>query len=222
MEQGKVPRNGFMHDIQGSVVMMVGKVKNAAPKAAPVAGLQCPTCKKTLVTPGGDALMCPDRHVMFRKTVAKRMLTDDEVKTLLLHGSVGPLSNFTSKEGKPFSAKLRFGEKGSIVFDFGEAEKPSQVVNHEGWKIGITSALYVAEKGKQKVYVRKSTCQRQMSLEEVKKLLSSASTGLLDGFISKAGKTFQGGLGAEAGEGRVRISAQDLKADQVDDRVGVT
>ena len=194
MEQGKVPRNGFMHDIQGSVVMMVGKVKNAAPKAASVAGLQCPTCKKTLVTPGGDALMCPDKHVMFRKTVAKRMLTDDEVKTLLLHGSVGPLSNFTSKEGKPFSAKLRFGGKGSIIFDFGEAEKPSQVVNHEGWKIGITSTLYAAEKEKQKVYVRKSTCQRQMSLEEVKKLLSSASTGLLDGFISKAGKTFKAAL----------------------------
>jgi DNA topoisomerase-3 len=194
MEQGKVPRNGFMHDIQGSVVMMVGKVKNAAPKAASVAGLQCPTCKKTLVTPGGDALMCPDKHVMFRKTVAKRMLTDDEVKTLLLHGSVGPLSNFTSKEGKPFSAKLRFGGKGSIIFDFGEAEKPSQVVNHEGWKIGITSTLYAAEKEKQKVYVRKSTCQRQMSLEEVKKLLSSASTGFLDGFISKAGKTFKAAL----------------------------
>ena len=32
MEQGKVQRSGFMHDIQGSVVMMVGKVKNAAPK----------------------------------------------------------------------------------------------------------------------------------------------------------------------------------------------
>jgi len=200
MEQGKVPRNGFMHDIRGSVAMMVGKVKSAAPKAAPVAGLQCPTCKNTLVTPGGDALMCPDRHVTFRKTVAKRMLTDDEVKTLLLHGSVGPLSNFTSKEGKPFSAKLRFGEKGSIVFDFGEAEKPSQVVNHEGWKIGITSALYVAEKGKQQVYVRKSTCQRQMSLEEVKKLLSSASTGLLDGFISKAGKTFKAALVLKQGK----------------------
>jgi DNA topoisomerase III len=113
---------------------------------------------------------------------------------------VGPLSNFTSKEGKPFSAKLRFGEKGSIVFDFGEAEKPSQVVNHEGWKIGITSALYVAEKGKQKVYVRKTTCQRQMSLEEVKKLLSSASTGLLDGFISKAGKTFKAALVLKQGK----------------------
>ena len=208
MEQGKVPRNGFMHDIQGSVVMMVGKVKNAAPKAASVAGLQCPTCKKTLVTPGGDALMCPDKHVMFRKTVAKRMLTDDEVKTLLLHGSVGPLSNFTSKEGKPFSAKLRFGGKGSIIFDFGEAEKPSQVVNHEGWKIGITSTLYAAEKEKQKVYVRKSTCQRQMSLEEVKKLLSSASTGLLDGFISKAGKTFKAALVLR--QGKVEFEFQPM------------
>jgi len=38
-----------------------------------------------------------------------------------------------------------------------------------------------------------------MSLEEVKNLLSSGSTGLLDGFISKAGKT-SSGLGAKAGK----------------------
>ena len=200
MEQGKVQRSGFMHDIQGSVVMMVGKVKNAAPKTEPVAGFQCPTCKKTLVTPGGDGLMCPEKHVVFRKTVARRTLTDGEIKTLLLNGAVGPLSNFTSKKGKPFSARLRFNEKGNIAFDFGEAEKPSQVVEHEGWKIGITSTLYVGEKVKQKIYVRKSTCQRQMSLEEVKNLLSSGSTGLLDGFISKAGKTFQAALVLKQGK----------------------
>ena len=200
MEQGKVQRSGFMHDIQGSVVMMVGKVKNAAPKTEPVAGFQCPTCKKTLVTPGGDGLMCPEKHVVFRKTVARRTLTDGEIKTLLLNGAVGPLSNFTSKKGKPFSARLRFNEKGNIAFDFGEAEKPSQVVEHEEWKIGITSTLYVGEKVKQKIYVRKSTCQRQMSLEEVKNLLSSGSTGLLDGFISKAGKTFQAALVLKQGK----------------------
>jgi DNA topoisomerase-3 len=200
MEQGKVQRSGFMHDIQGSVVMMVGKVKNAAPKTEPVAGFQCPTCKKTLVTPGGDGLMCPEKHVVFRKTVARRTLTDGEIKTLLLNGAVGPLSNFTSKKGKPFSARLRFNEKGNIAFDFGEAEKPSQVVEHEGWKIGITSTLYVGEKVKQKIYVRRSTCQRQMSLEEVKNLLSSGSTGLLDGFISKAGKTFQAALVLKQGK----------------------
>ena len=200
MEQGKVQRSGFMHDIQGSVVMMVGKVKNAVPKTEPVAGFQCPMCKKTLVTPGGDGLMCPEKHVVFRKTVARRTLTDGEIKKLLLNGAVGPLSNFISKKGKPFSARLRFNEKGNIAFDFGEAEKPSQVVEHEGWKIGITSTLYVAEKVKQKIYVRKGTCQRQMSLEEVKKLLSSGSTGLLDGFISKAGKTFKAALVLKQGK----------------------
>jgi DNA topoisomerase-3 len=144
--------------------------------------------------------MCPEKHVVFRKTVARRTLTDGEIKTLLLNGAVGPLSNFTSKKGKPFSARLRFNEKGNIAFDFGEAEKPSQVVEHEGWKIGITSTLYVGEKVKQKIYVRRSTCQRQMSLEEVKNLLSSGSTGLLDGFISKAGKTFQAALVLKQGK----------------------
>jgi DNA topoisomerase-3 len=58
----------------------------------------------------------------------------------------------------------------------------------------------VAEKVKQKIYVRRGTCQRQMSLEEVKKLLSSGSTGLLDGFISKAGKTFKAALVLKLGK----------------------
>jgi len=43
---GEVQRSGFMHDIQGSVVMMVGKVKNAAPKQNPLQDFNVPHAKR--------------------------------------------------------------------------------------------------------------------------------------------------------------------------------
>jgi DNA topoisomerase-3 len=191
MEQGKVQRGGFMRDIMGSVVMMVGNVKNAAPKATPVAGFLCPKCRKTLLTPGGNIYMCPDRHVLFNRQVARRLLSDDEIKTLLQQGSVGPFNNFISKAGKPFPARLVFNEKGGIAFDYGRKEAPSETVEHGEWKIGISSSDFIAEKASQKVYVHRKMCQREIPLDEAKALLGTGRIGPLDGFISKAGKPFR-------------------------------
>jgi len=52
--------------------------------------------------------MCPEKHVVFRKTVARRTLTDGEIKTLLLNGPWGLFPIFTSKKGKPF-------QRGSVL-----------------------------------------------------------------------------------------------------------
>ena len=191
MEQGQVQRSGFMRDIMGNVVMMVGKVKNAAPKATPVAGFLCPKCKKTLVSPGRNIYMCPDKHVLFNRQVARRLLSDDEIKTFLQQGSVGPFNNFISKAGKPFPARLVFNEKGGIAFDYGRNEAPSETVEHGEWKIGISSSDFIAEKAGQKVYVHRKMCQREIPLDEAKALLGMGRIGPLDGFISKAGKPFR-------------------------------
>jgi DNA topoisomerase-3 len=209
MEQGQVQRNGFMRDIMGNVVMMVAKVKNAVPKATPVAGFLCPKCKKTLVSLGNNSFSCPDKHVSFNRMVAKRLLSDDEIKTLLELGSVGPLNNFISKVGKPFPAKLVFNDKGSISFDFGPTEKPSETVEHDGWSIGITTTDYVAQKAAKKVFVHRKLCQRVISLDEAKTLLSTGKVGPLDGFISKAGKPFRAFLAVK--NGKVEFEFEDRR-----------
>jgi DNA topoisomerase-3 len=135
--------------------------------------------------------MCPDRHVVFNRQVARRLLSDDEIKTLLQQGSVGPFNNFISKAGKPFPARLVFNEKGGIAFDYGRKEAPSETVEHGEWKIGISSSDFIAEKASQKVYVHRKMCQREIPLDEAKALLGTGRIGPLDGFISKAGKPFR-------------------------------
>jgi DNA topoisomerase III len=200
MEQGHVQRGSFMQEIAAGVVMIVAKVKGAAPKAQPVAGLACPKCKKGLVTPGGEALMCPDGHVAFKRVVAKRPLSDEEIKRLLSHGLVGPLSGFVSKSGKNFSALLKLDEKGAIAFDFGEKEEPTEFIDHAGWNIGIGNRSYVAKKGSQQVLIHRLICQRPFVLDEVKDLLETGKTSLLAGFISKAGKPFSAFLVLKSGK----------------------
>ncbi len=209
MEQGQVQRSGFMRDIMGNVVLMVAKVKNEVPKATPVAGFLCPKCKKTLVSSGNNIFSCPDKHVSFNRMVAKRLLSDDEIKTLLELGSVGPLNNFISKVGKPFPAKLVFNDKGSISFDFGPTEKPSETVEHDGWSIGITSTDYVAQRAAKRVFIHRKLCQRIISLDEAKTLLSTGKVGPLDGFISKAGKPFRAFLAVK--NGKVEFEFEDRR-----------
>jgi DNA topoisomerase-3 len=194
IEAGKISRPVFMQDIATNVVLMVTKVKGASPMLQPSKDFACPTCKKPLVAPASDSLMCPDKHVMFRKTVAKRPLSEAEIKTLLVAGKVGPLDGFVSKEGKSFKASLKFDEKGQLAFDFGPVEVPSAFEAHDGWKIGVCESVYVAEKGKHKIYVRRKLCLREITLAETKELLSKGKLGPLDNFTSKAGKPFSASL----------------------------
>lgn len=200
MEAGKTARLGFMQEITVSVALMVSKVKATAPVAAPVKDMHCPKCKKELVAPGPDALMCPERHIMFRRIVAKRQLTDAEIKTLLETGTVGPLQGFTSKEGKAFAAKLKFDEKGQLAFDFGPSETPTETIQHLGWQLGICESVFIAQKGKHKLYIRRHLCQREISLDEAKLLLSEGKVGPFNNFVSKAGKTFSACLALKNGK----------------------
>lgn len=200
MEQGKTTRAVFMQDIQASVVMLVSKVKNTAPKPEIVKDWTCPTCKKNLLSFGGEMFNCPDKHVAFRRQIAKRVLTDDEIKTLLTTGSIGPLAKFISKEGKPFSAKLKWNEQGGIAFDFGPAAVTTPVGDFDGWKISEATDMFIAEKAKQRIIIRKLICNRPIMLPEVHALLKTGSTGVLEGFISKASKPFKATLAVKLGK----------------------
>ncbi|HIO94924.1 MAG TPA: type IA DNA topoisomerase [Candidatus Poseidoniales archaeon] len=52
------------------------------------------------------------------RTFAKRELLRDECKTLVEQGKVGPLDDFISKKGKPFSAILVLNRSGNVKFRF--------------------------------------------------------------------------------------------------------
>lgn len=52
------------------------------------------------------------------KTLAGRKLDMDQVRQLLAEGRTGKLDGFVSKAGRPFAAHLRLGQDGKVGFDF--------------------------------------------------------------------------------------------------------
>lgn len=54
------------------------------------------------------------------KTIAKKKISATMAKTLLKSKVTDELKGFTSKAGRPFSAKLKLGEDGKVSFDFPE------------------------------------------------------------------------------------------------------
>lgn len=198
MEQAKVQKTAFMQEIKTSVTSMVAKVKQAAPVIETSKDLSCPTCKKPLQI-RGDAFSCAERHIYLNKLIAQRVMTLDEYKTLLSSGTVGPLSGFVSKLGKPFSAKLKLGEKG-VEFDFGPKEVPTENLTFGPWKVGVGDKFYAVEKKDLKFNISKVIAQRPILPNEVQALLIEGRTQILHQFISKAGKPFSAFLVLKKGK----------------------
>ncbi len=80
----------------------------------------CPLCGGDII-PGKKAYGCSNWQqgcsFVIWKTIAKKNITQAIVKEILEKGITDPISDFTSKAGKPFTAKLKL-EKGNVVMDF--------------------------------------------------------------------------------------------------------
>jgi DNA topoisomerase-3 len=189
IERGKFQRTVFMQEIHANVSSLVAKVKQTAPKVETSPDLCCPTCKKPLqIRP--DAYCCPDRHVYLNKQIAKRPMTLEEFKTLTSKGTVGPLDDFVSKVGKPFSASLVIDENGFPKFNFDPKEVPAKTLTIGPWKVGVGERFYAVEKKNLKFNVGRQIAQRPISENELEELLVNSRTPLLSNFISKAGSPF--------------------------------
>jgi len=97
--------------------------KSAAPRAAGLGS--CPLCKLGEIQETARAFGCSRYRegcaFTVWKTIAGRKLTKEQVRQLVAGAWVGPLDGFQSKAGKAFSAALRLGEDGKVVFEFGPA-----------------------------------------------------------------------------------------------------
>ncbi len=81
--------------------------------------INCPKCGGALeVAPWG--YVCKNAECGFKigHTLAGRMLSHSEMRTLLAEGHVGPLHGFKSKKGTEFSAKLTVDKDFNIQFEF--------------------------------------------------------------------------------------------------------
>ena len=213
IEHRKLTRDAFMRDIRELTNDIVGKAKHFhpdehMPDTEPFG--KCPKCGSPIVE-RFKSFTCTNEECDFTiwKTIAGRLLSRDEFETLVREKQVGPLGGFRSRKGKRFHALLKLSDEFKTEFDFGPngqengAAQPVDFSGQEplgkcpkcGGRVFEFGMSYVCENsvGPAKSCDFRSgkvILQRAIEREQMKKLLATGRTDLLQRFISRKGRPF--------------------------------
>jgi len=214
IEHRRLTRDAFMRDIRELTNDIVGKAKHFhpdehMPDTEPFG--KCPKCGSPIVE-RFKSFTCTNEECDFTiwKTIAGRLLSRDEFETLVREKQVGPLCGFRSKKGKRFDALLKLSDEFKTEFDFGPngqengAAQPVDFSGQEplgkcpkcGGSVFEFGMSYVCENsvGPAKTCDFRSgkvILQRAIEREQMKKLLATGKTDLLERFISRKGRPFK-------------------------------
>ena len=208
IEHGRFSRDEFMREIADITKGIVDRVKTfeESPADARATDWVCPTDGKPMLEML-RAYKSQDGALTVYKVIANRKIEEAEVRTLVEKGQVGPLDNFRSKAGRPFSAILKLdpvekkvvfqfeGQRdanGAMKIDFTGLQSigPAPARFGAGAEIFETPQSYVVrrvEDGEDKIIVRCSRriLARDIPREQFLKLLETGKTDLLDKFWSQ-------------------------------------
>src|SRR5947208_5809344 len=214
IEHRKLTRDAFMRDIRHLTEEIVGKAKHFhpdehMPDSEPFG--TCPKCGSSIVE-RFKSFTCTNEECDFTiwKTIAGRLLSREEFETLVRDKHVGPLSGFRSRKGTRFPAVLKLSDDFKAEFDFGpngQENGASQPVDFSGkeslgqcpkcggrvFELGMS---YICENsvGPNKACdfrAGKVILQQPVEPEQMKKLLNTRKTDLLERFISRKGRPFK-------------------------------
>jgi DNA topoisomerase-3 len=214
IEHRKLTRDAFMRDIRELTNDIVGKAKHFhpdehMPDTEPFG--QCPKCGSPVIE-RFKSFTCTNEDCDFTiwKTIAGRLLSRDEFETLVRDKQVGPLGGFRSRKGKRFHAVLKLSDEFKAEFDFGpngQENGSAQPVDFSGQeplgecpkcsgRIFEFGMSYICENsvGPNKTCDFRSgkvILQRPIEGEQMKKLLATGRTDLLERFISRKGRPFK-------------------------------
>src|SRR5438128_2483828 len=216
IEHRKLTRDAFMHDIRDLTREIVGKAKHFhpdehMPDSEPFG--ECPKCGSPIIE-RFKSFTCTNEECGFTiwKNIAGRLLSREEFEALVREKQVGPLGGFRSRKGKRFNAVLKLSDEFKTEFDFGPngqenpagAGQPVDFSGQEplgtcpkcGGRVFEFGMSYVCENsvGPNKTCDFRSgkvILQRSMDHEQMKKLLTTGRTDLLERFISRKGRPFK-------------------------------
>jgi DNA topoisomerase-3 len=214
IEHRKLTRDAFMRDIRDLTKDIVGKAKHFhpdehMPDTEPFG--QCPKCGSPIVE-RFKSFTCTNEDCDFTiwKTIAGRLLSRDEFETLVREKQTEPLGGFRSRKGKRFHAALKLNDDFKAEFDFGpngqengatqqvdfSAQEPLGKCPKCDGRIFESGMSYLCENsvGPNKTCDFRSgkvILQRPIEGEQMKKLLATGKTDLLERFISRKGRPFK-------------------------------
>lgn len=120
IQEGLLSRKEFMQQIIKVTQDLVEKARNFDEFSGDtkLSSIISPTDKLPMIETF-RAYRSQDNLITLYKTIGNRKLSETEIQELLEKKTLGPLDNFKSKTGKPFSAILKLDEDWKVKFDFG-------------------------------------------------------------------------------------------------------
>ncbi|MCL2829613.1 MAG: DNA topoisomerase III [Betaproteobacteria bacterium] len=206
MERGELSREEFMREIASMTEHIVTRAKTYDNDTIPgdfgELATPCPKCggkiKETY-----KKFQCQSCDYSLWKIVAGRQFEPKEIETLLSERSIGPLTGFRNKMGRPFAAIIKLNPENMPEFDFGQNDESgaaAEAVDFSGQEALGTcpkcqarvfehGLSYVCEKSvgpERSCNFRsgKIILQQEISREQMNKLLSEGRTELLRNFVS--------------------------------------
>lgn len=229
MERGQLRREEFMREIGAMTSHIVAQAKGHESDTVPgefcTLRAPCPKC-------GGEVrenykkFQCQACDFALWKIASGRQFEPAEIEELLVKRTLGPLTGFRSKLGRPFSAIIKLSPELKAEFDFGQndagapggaaaavdfsKQEPLGKCPKCGAGVFENGMNYTCEKGvgpARSCTFRsgKVILQQTIEAEQMRKLLATGKTDLLPKFISKKGRPFAAYLVIEK-EGKVSFA----------------
>lgn len=216
IEEGRLSRKEFMAQIGAVTRDLVEKTRNFDE-------FKIDAKESTIISPTDNlpmietfrAYRSQDAKLTIYKTMGNRKLSEEEITELLEKKTLGPLDNFKSKAGKPFSAMLKLDDEFKVKFDFGtgseEGGEPIDytqfqaicecpmatkgLCSHKEGKIYATPQAYQCEHYKEAntkcaFRVSRTLLSKAIPEDQFLKLVNEGKTDLLDQFKSNRTKRF--------------------------------
>lgn len=202
--KGSLTRSHFMDEIRDLTKEITHRIKNYEEQKdhheaafSPINGM--------VINETPTAYINEDETMIIRKILGGRIMKEREVIQLINSETIGPFSDFRSKKGKPFVASLRLKDK-KIEFLFldSNADLDIDEVKKNG-SLGLspvdktpvyeTPTGYMSESAingddKKGLRISKVILSKNITEDDIKKLLNEGKTELIKGFISKKRRPF--------------------------------
>ncbi|MCQ2089642.1 MAG: DNA topoisomerase [Fibrobacter sp.] len=190
------------------------------PKASTPTQFKCPKCGKQILD-SGNRLVCegssgnsgegssgdaPSCDFIFFKTIAGHIMSDEEMAELFNNGTTDVITDFITKKGQSFSAKVVWDSEHKATFAFendghfhgSETKYKCPICKHtlEENKNAIFCTGKGTDRDEQgnpcdcKFTLFKTVAGKKLRAADIKALLSGEKTELISGFKSKKGDTF--------------------------------
>ena len=207
MEKGELSRDAFMQEIAAMTQHIVDRAKSYDSDTIPgdfgLLKAPCPKCGG-LIRETYKKFQCNDCDYGLWKIVAGRQFEPEEIDTLLTERTIGPLTGFRNKMGRPFNALIKLNAEHAPEFDFGQGaageDGSAEAVDFSGQQpLGACpkcqsgvyqhGLAYVCEKsvGPERTCDFRSgqvILQQPIEREQMTKLLETGRTDLLKNFVS--------------------------------------